>query len=214
MTRADAEHGERTVERLLDRAVAAGDPATRVWRPAPCVAFGPRDRRAPGYDRARAAAERRGYAPVERSVGGRAVAYTGRTVAFAVARPTSGPRPDLTARYDDARERLLAALTGLGARVAAGEPARSFCPGDHGVRAVEGGKVAGLAQRVRADATGVAGCVLVDDRAAQREVLEPVSRALDLPFDPASVADLASAGADCGPDEVVRAVERALAPGE
>lgn len=178
------------------------------------MAFGPRDRRAPGYERARAAAEERGYEPVERSVGGRAVAYTGRTVAFAVARPDDGARGGLTARYDDARERLVATLIALGARVEAGEPPRSFCPGDNGVRAVGGGKVAGLAQRVRADATVVAGCVLVDDRAAQREILGPVSRALDLSFDPASVGDLASAGADCGPDEVVRALRASFAPQE
>jgi lipoate-protein ligase A len=204
---------EATVERLLDRAAATGAAAVRVWLPDPCVAFGPRDRRAPGYDRARAAATARGYAPVERSVGGRAVAYTGRTVAFAVARPDDR-RPDLPARYEATRARLVDALTALGARVEAGEPSRSFCLGDHGVRAVGGGKVAGLAGRVRADATAVAGCVLVDDRAAQRAVLAPVYRALDLPLDPAAVGDLASAGADCGPGAAEEALRTAFAPQE
>jgi lipoate-protein ligase A len=213
VSRAGAPRGS-TAERLLDRAAATGEAASRVWRPAPCVAFGPRDRRAPGYDRARAAAEARGYAPVERSVGGHAVAYTGRTVAFVVARPVADPRRGLTARYDEARERLAAALTGLGARVESGEPPRAFCPGSHGVRAAAGGKVAGLAQRVRADAAAVAGCVLIDDRAAQRAVLAPVYRALSVPFDPASVGDLASAGADCGPSEVERALRAAFAPEE
>jgi lipoate-protein ligase A len=214
VARRDTENDEGTAERLLDRAVATGASATRVWRPAPCVAFGPRDRRAPGYERARREAVARGYAPVERSVGGRAVAYTGRTVAFAVARPDDGARTELTARYDDARERLVASLTGLGARVEAGEQPDAFCPGDNGVRAVDGGKVAGLAGRVRADATAVAGCVLVDDRATQRELLAPVYRALGLPFDPASVGDLASAGADPGPGAVERALRDAFAPQE
>lgn len=214
MSRVHTRRGATTAERLLDRAAAADAPACRVWRPDRRVAFGPRDRRAAGYERARAAATDRGYAPVERSVGGRAVAYTGRTVAFAVARPEEGPRPDLTARYDAARARLVDALTALGARVEAGEPPDSFCPGDHALRAVGGGKVAGLAQRARADATVVAGCVLVDDRAAQREILGPVYRALAVPFDPASVGDLASAGADCGPDEVVRALRTSFAPQE
>lgn len=186
----------------------------RVWQPAPCVAFGPRDRRASGYDRARSAAETRGYAPVERSVGGHAVAYTGRTVAFAVTGPVADHRRGLTARYEAARERLVVALTDLGARVEAGEPPDSFCPGSHGVRAVAGGKVAGLAQRVRADAAAVAGCVLVDDRAAQQEVLTPVYRALSVPFDPASVGDLVGAGADCGPAEAERALRAAFAPQE
>jgi lipoate-protein ligase A len=175
------------------------------------VAFGPRDRRAPGYDRAREAARSRGYAPAERAVGGRAVAYTGRTVAFALARPTAA-RTAVTARYDAVLPRVVDCLAGLGADVAAGEPSAAFCPGGHGVRAVGGGKVAGLAQRVRAEAAVVAGCVLVDDRDDQRAVLAPVYRALDHPLDPAAVGDLASAGCDAGPDAVVRALRAALAP--
>ena len=213
MSRADTPDA-RTVERLLDRAVAADGPATRVWRPAPCVAFGPRDCRASGYDRARSTAERRGHALVERSVGGHAVAYTGRTVAFAVARPVTDRRHGLNSRYETARERLVAALADLGARVEAGEPPDSFCPGSYSVRAATSGKVAGLAQRVRADAAAVTGCVLVDDRVAQREILTPVYRALSVPFDPASVGDLAAAGGDCGPAEVERALRATFAPQE
>ncbi|ESS07037.1 MAG: hypothetical protein A07HB70_00717 [uncultured archaeon A07HB70] len=198
------------VDATLARAAETGRPTLRVTTPAPCVAFGPRDRRTPGYSRAREAARCRGYAPVERSVGGRAAAYTGRTVAFALAAPA---RESLTARYDRVRSRLADALSALGARVEAGEPPESFCPGN-GLRAVDGGKLAGLAQRVRAEVAAVAGCVLVDDRTAQRAVLTPVYRALDLPFDPAAVGDLASAGAAVDPEAVARALRRALAPGE
>lgn len=199
------------VDAALARAAETGRPTLRVTTPAPRVAFGPRDRRAPGYGRAREAAVRRGYTPVERSVGGRAAAYTGRTVAFALAAPN---REGVSARYDRVRPRLVDALSALGAGVEAGEPPDSFCPGSHGLRAVDGGKVAGLAQRVRAETAVVAGCVLVDDRAGQRAALAPVYRALDLSFDPAAVGDLASAGADADPAAVVRAVRRGLAPQE
>jgi lipoate-protein ligase A len=200
------------VRAALSRAAATGRPVVRAWRPEPRVAFGPRDRRAAGYDAARAAARARGYAPVERSVGGRAVAYTGRTVAFVRATPEDG-RPRLDDRYDRALGRVAAALRGLGARLERGEPAAAFCPGSHSLRAAGGGKVAGVAQRVRADAAAVAGCVLVDDRHAQRRVLAPVYEALGPSLDPEAVGDLSSAGASAGPGAVARAVAAALAAG-
>lgn len=67
------------------------------------------------------------------------------------------------------------------------------------------GKADGLAQRVRADAAVVTGCVLVDDRVAKYEIMTPVYRALLMPFNPASVGDLAAAGGDYGPADVERA---------
>ena len=105
------------------------------------------------------------------------------------------------------------AFSGLGTDVEAGEPPDSFCPGGGAVRAVGGGKVAGVAQRVRADAVVVAGCVLVDDAAAQRAILDPVYRALGLDFDPESVGDVSTAGGPADPDVVAAALERSLVDG-
>ena len=178
-------------------------------------AGGRRDAREEGVDAARAAALDRGYEPVERSVGGRAVAYTGETLAFAVAVPLADMRTGLDERYATATETLLESLSGLGAAVARGEPAASFCPGDHSVRVANGGKVAGLAQRVQKGAALVSGCLVVaaSDEAAIADVLTPVYDALGVPFDPESVGSLAAADGPSDPGPVARALEAAFVEG-
>jgi lipoate-protein ligase A len=198
---------ERT-RTMLDRTGETGEPAVRVWRPHRQVAFGRREAAEPGYDRAVAAARERGFEPVERSVGGRAVAYTGSTVAFAHAVPVADPRVGLDDRYDAAVGRLRRALATLGVDAAPGEPPDAFCPGSHSLQCE--GKVVGVAQRVRTDAALVAGCVVVDDRAAFADVIDAVYGALDQPFDPDSVGSVAAAGGPSDPDPVIDAVEREL----
>jgi len=198
---------ERT-RTMLDRTGETGEPAIRVWTPHRQVAFGRRDAAEPGYDRAVAAARERGFDPVERSVGGRAVAYTGSTVAFAHAVPVADPRVGLDDRYDAAVARLRRALTSLGVDAVPGEPPAAFCPGSHSLQCV--GKVVGIAQRVRTDAALVAGCVVVADRAAFADVIGAVYGALDQPFDPTSVGSVAAAGGPSDPDPVIDAVEREL----
>ncbi|WP_423750824.1 lipoate--protein ligase family protein [Salinirarus marinus] len=201
----------RTAE-LLDRTAETGEAGLRVWTPHRQVAFGRRDAHADGYAEARRIAESRGFAPVERSVGGHAVAYSGRTLAFAYAVPTTGLRVGLDARYESAVEALGAALASLGVDARRGEPPDAFCPGDHSLRA--GGKLAGLAQRVRADAALVAGCLLVCDHDVLASVLAPVYDALGLAFDPASVGSVAGSGGPEDPEAVARALERAFIGGD
>ncbi|XVH32687.1 lipoate--protein ligase family protein [Haloferacaceae archaeon DSL9] len=197
---------------LLERTAGTGTPAVRVWAPHRQVAFGRRDTHAEGYELAREAAERRGFPSLERSVGGHAVAYTGRTLAFARAVPIADLRRGLDERYESTTAAVLAALSDLGADVERGEPDRSYCPGAHSIRAVGGGKLVGVAQRVRSGAALVSGCVTVAtaDEPAIRRVLEPVYDALDVPFDPASVDSVAGAGGPENPTTVARAIERAL----
>lgn len=196
---------------LLERA-AGGVRGVRVWAPPRHVAFGRRDTRASGYDRARRTADRAGFVPIERSVGGRAVAYSGETLAFAVAAPRDGHRESIDDRYAAVGRAVRQALQDLGAAVASGEPARSFCPGDHSIRVAGGGKLIGLAQRVRADAALVAGCLVptVADSAALGRVLTPVYDALAVDFDPGSVGSVEAAGGTADPDHVRRAIEAAL----
>lgn len=202
---------------MLDRTGETGVPAFRAWTPHRQVAFGRRDAREPGYDRARAAAERRGYPAIERSVGGRAVAYTGTTVAFAHAVPAADSRTGIGDRYAAAADAVERALGELGAAVRRGEPPDSFCPGDHSLRGAgeggtaAGGKVAGLAQRVRGDASLVAGVVIPTDRDELAATYEPVYRALGAAFDPDSVGSVAACGGPADPAATVRALEGAFA---
>lgn len=200
---------------------AAGVPAVRVTVPPRQVAFGRRDARESGFDRAKRAARDAGFPPVERDVGGRAVAYTGSTLAVGVAVPTGDGRGSIDSRYEVATETLRDALRDLGADVVRGEPPAAFCPGDHSLRVASdsgvgnGGKVAGLAQRVRADAALVAGVLVVSaaDPGPIARVTERVYDALDVPFDPESVGSVADAGGPGDPDAVARAVEGAFVDG-
>lgn len=193
---------------MLDRVAATGEPAVRVWRPHRQVAFGRRDVRAAGYERAAAAARERGFPPAERSVGGHAVAYAGTTVAFARVTPLADVREGLDARYEAAVADVRAALSALGVDAEWGEPPDSFCPGGHSLQ--RDGKLAGVAQRVRTGAALTAGVVVPRDHDALAAVLEPVYAALDVPFDPSSVGSVERAGGDGDPDAVVAALEDAL----
>ena len=205
---------------LLDAVADSGVPAVRTWTPQRHLAFGRRDATEPGYDDARAAASERGFPPVERSVGGRAVAYTGTTVTFAALEPTEGDRTGITDRYEAAVDDVLGALDSLGVDARQGEPPDSFCPGTHSVQAdcaaggeERSGKIAGVAQRVTAGAALVSGVVIVADRHEIREVLGPVYDALGVPFDPKSVGSVATAGGPAEPERVARALESAVVDG-
>lgn len=212
---------------------ADGVPAVRVTAPPRQVAFGRRDAREPGFEKAKRTAEEAGFPPVERDVGGRAVAYTGSTLSFGVAVPTGDGRGSIDSRYETATETLRGALRDIGADVVRGEPPAAFCPGDHSLRvaggvrtgdgpdsegperAASGGKVAGLAQRVRADAALVAGVLVVSaaDPDPIARVTDGVYDALDVPFDPESVGSVADAGGPDDPDAVAREVEAAFVDG-
>ena len=197
---ADYERTRRLANEVADSRV----PALRVWRPHRQVAFGRRDARSDGYDRAREAATARDYAVLERSVGGRAVAYTGTTVAVALATPTDGDRSRIRRRYDDASDRLRSALDTLGVDATDGEPPDSFCPGSHSLQA--DGKIAGIAQRVRQRVAVVAAAVIVDGHDEIVAVLDPVYTALGVPFDSGSVGSIARAGGPADPDPVIEAL--------
>ena len=197
---------------LLATVGETGEPAVRVWRPHRQVAFGRRDVRADGYERAREAASERGFPPAERSVGGRAVAYTGTTVAFARAVPVEDYRRGLDDRYEDTAQAVQRALWRLGVPAQRDEPEGSFCPGQRSLS--HRGKVVGIAQRVQADAAIVAGILVVDDHEEIAAVLDPVYDALDAPFDPDAVGSVKRAGGRADPWTVMETLESMLVDDE
>ena len=200
----DIDADRAAVDAAVELATDTDTPVLRVWTPHRQVAFGRRDAREDGYDSARAIADRRGYPPIERSVGGRAVAYTGTTVAFAVVIPTADPRSGIGARYDAATSGVVRALRTLGVPAHRGEPDAAFCPGEHSVQAL--GKIVGIAQRVRRDAALVSGIVVATDHEELAAVLDPVYDALGLPFDPDSVGSVARSGGTADLDTVIDAL--------
>lgn len=206
----DAETDRQVTAEMLTETADTAAPAIRVWTPHRQVAFGRRDGHAEDYDAATKAAEDREYLAIERSVGGRAVAYTGETtLAFATAVPVDDMRQGLDRRYEEATQTVLRALHDVDVVARRGEPDDSFCPGAHSVQS--SGKIAGIAQRVTRGSALVSGCVLVAERDELVDVLEPVYAALDVAFDPESVGTVADAGGPDDPETVSRAIERAFA---
>jgi len=198
----------RVTASLFERSAAARAPAVRVWQPHRQIAFGRRDAAADGYDDAREVAIERGFEPVEREVGGRAVAYTGSTIAFARVVPLDDQRTGLDERYESMTADVRRALGELGVDAQRGEPADSFCPGAHSLRAA--GKLVGIAQRVKNDAALVSGIAIVRDHDDIATVLDPVYDKLGVPFAPQSVGSIAKAGGRSDPTVVRAALEDAL----
>lgn len=197
---------------LLEYTRETGEPTLRVWRPHRIVAFGRRDVNRDGYERARQHAIEQDFTPVERSVGGHAVAYTGSTLAFVRTEPVANSRTGIQDRYESVTASLQEAFDALGVETTTGEPDGAFCPGSHSLTAQ--GKIAGLAQRVRRDAAIVSGIVVVRDHEAISKVLEPVYEALAIEFDPDATGSLDRAGGESDPERVRDSLVTALSSGE
>jgi lipoate-protein ligase A len=193
---------------MLERAAETGEGSVRVWRPHRQLAFGRRDARADDYEVATKVAEACDFTPVQRSVGGRAVAYTGNTVAFAKVVALEDMRVGMDERYEATTRAIQRALWRLGAPAARGEPESSFCPGDYSLQ--RDGKLVGVAQRVRKNAALVSGIVVVRDHEKIADILEPVYAALDVPFEAESVGSVAKAGGSDDSEEVARTIEELL----
>ncbi|MFP4632499.1 MAG: lipoyl protein ligase domain-containing protein [Halobacteriales archaeon] len=200
-----AEDEHRRVRGMLDGVSGDGVPRLDVWRPSRHVAFGRRDEREPGYSDAVDVARQHGLDVATRTAGGRAVVHLGDTLAFAVALTgVDGVRH----RYCKASDALQDALRAVGVETECREPRSSFCPGEHSLSA-SGGKLAGVAQRVKRDAALVSGVVLVDGLRDTVRVLDDVYSALDVEFDPASVSTAADE-TDVDVDALATEVRRSM----
>jgi octanoyl-[GcvH]:protein N-octanoyltransferase len=131
------------------RRVAEGlEPETlRLHRPAAVVAFGPRDRVAPGFPRAVAAAREHGFASIERLAGGRAAVFHEGTIAFSWAIPDPSAREGIRRRFDEIAGIMVEAMRSLGVDARIGEVPGEYCPGEHSVNARGETKVVGVGQR-------------------------------------------------------------------
>ncbi len=179
-------------------AVAAGGsgPAVRLVRPEPTAAFSRRDALLPGYAAARTTAERHGFAPVVRPVGGRlAVQHRGCLVLDLVGRADDAVT-GTTARFEAAAGVVVAALSALHVEagtldVRVGPVPREYCPGEHSVNLGGRVKVAGTAQRQVRGAWLVSVLVVVEDAAPLRALTRDAYADLGLDVDPATVVAVA-----------------------
>jgi octanoyl-[GcvH]:protein N-octanoyltransferase len=195
------------------RRVAEGlEPETlRLHRPAPVVAFGPRDRVAPGFPRAVAAAREQGFSSLERLAGGRAAVFHEGTIAFSWAIPDTSAREGISRRFDEIAAIMVEALRSLGADARIGEVPGEYCPGEHSVNARGRTKLVGVGQRIVKDAAHVGGVVVVSGSDRIREVLMPVYDALDLDWDPETTGSLEDEVPGVSWDEAETAIAKAFA---
>jgi octanoyl-[GcvH]:protein N-octanoyltransferase len=179
--------------------VAAGSrgSAALLWTSSRYVGATYPETRLPNFGVAERVAEQAGFPVLVRNSGGGAVAANEGSISFSLTFPVEDMRRGLFDRYTEGAELVVAALEKLGVAAEAGEVEGEFCPGAYSVRTggYSGTKIAGLAQRVTRHAARVEALILVTKTAELRLVLERFYGALDLPFRPESVADLAGADA-------------------
>jgi lipoate-protein ligase A len=157
----------------------------RVHRPGPTVAFGRLDRLRPGYAEARRAAERHGFAVLEREPGGHAAAY--HAGSLVIEWSGEGGIEGVTRRFETAANAIAGALRGLGVDARVGPVPDEWCPGSYSVNLAGRAKLAGLAQRVRGRRFELGASLVAEDPEPVRAVLVDVYAALGLPFDPATL---------------------------
>jgi octanoyl-[GcvH]:protein N-octanoyltransferase len=172
---------------ILQRVAAENLPPTiRIHRPGDEVAFGRQDVASPGYEAAAEAARAAGFAAVERLAGGRAAVFHQGTIA--IARAYSDPQPPKRtyARFEEMAGLIADTLRGLGVDGRIGEVPGEYCPGAYSVNARGATKLAGIGQRMIRGGAHMGGVVVASGGREIARVLEPVYRALELDWEPAT----------------------------
>ncbi|WP_288817824.1 lipoyl protein ligase domain-containing protein [uncultured Micrococcus sp.] len=173
----------------------------RVYVPEPTVAFGQRDTRLPGYERAVDAVRAQGFTPVTRRAGGRAAAYHHGCVVV----DHLALEPDAAIaqqqRFAQFADLFVDAFARMDVPASVGQIPGEYCPGEFSVQGAAPQfpvKLAGSAQRVVKGAWLFSTHVVVQDALPLRAVLTDVYQALEMPMDPRTVgaADQVRAGAE------------------
>ncbi len=202
------------VSRTILRRVAAGElpPTIRIHRPGNEVAFGRQDLASPRYETAAEAARSAGFAAVERLAGGRAAVFHSGTIAIARAYADPQPPKRTYARFEEMAELIAATLRGLGVDARVGEVPGEYCPGAYSVNARGAAKLSGIGQRMIRGGAHLGGVIVVSGGQEVVRALEPVYRALELDWDPATSGDVsAELGRQIDPGEIEEALIAELA---
>ncbi len=185
---------DRSVELL--RAVAAGTIAhervVRLYEPVPTVAMSRRESRLPGFETARRAALDRGFAPVVRPTGGRAVAYDETCIVFDIVVREREGSIDQAGFFREIGDGLAEALRGLGVEARVGDVPGEYCPGEFSINARGAVKLIGTSQRAMRGARLLSGMLPLQGVERFADVLLAVNAALELDWDPATFGTLAA----------------------
>ncbi|MFC8683411.1 biotin/lipoate A/B protein ligase family protein [Microbacterium ureisolvens] len=206
---------ERSVELL--RAVADGTVVqprvVRVYTPEPTVAMSRRESRLPGFETARRASADRGFAPVVRPTGGRAVAYDETCIVFDVVVREDAGAIDQALFFREVGGALAAAMRGLGVDARVGDVPGEYCPGEFSVNARGAVKLIGTSQRAVRGARLLSGMLPLEGVDRFTDVLLVVNAALELDWDPSTFGTLATEVPHMPREMVESALIAALAGG-
>ena len=188
--------------------VARGEiePAVRLYRPAPTLAFGRLDALRAGFGEAGEAARDAGFQPIVRLAGGHAAAYHEQSLIYEEIVAQRDVTAGLHDRFRDAADLLAGALTGLGVETQVGEIPGEYCPGAYTVSAAGRLKLVGSAQRAVRGGALLSAFILVGDGDRLRAGLFDVYRALEIAWQPATAGALE----DVAPGVTLPAVEAAV----
>lgn len=207
---------EMALAHALVRQASRGEigPTLRIYRPGSATAaFGRSDVRREGFANAAATCAERGFEPVVRAPGGRAVAYTDQALVLDVISPQDKPNDGIRRRFADFGAVLADVLCDFGVDARVGEVPGEYCPGSYSINARGVSKLIGTAQRVVAGAWLLSAVVVVDDAPRLRPLLQELHALLDLPFDTASVGSLREEEPDLDLEKLSFAITDAMTQG-
>ena len=191
---------------LLDSVKAGRRGATlRMYRPAPTLAFGARDRFLPGFAAAIEAARDHGFTPALRSLGGRAAAYHPGSLVIDHIEPSDAFITNTNARFTGFGQDYVEVLRRLGIDARLGEIPGEYCPGEHSVNVAGRIKAIGTAQRVVSGAWLFSSSVVVEDPNPIRAVLTDVEAALGIDWDPSTGGSISEIHPEVTIDSVAEA---------
>lgn len=191
---------DRGIELLREVAQGKRGPLLRIYRPAPTLAFGQRDTRAPGYEAAAQAGRDAGFAPLIRKAGGRAMAYHPGSWVIDHIQPEKDAMLTHQHRFEHFANLFVEVFARLGVTAAVGELPGEYCPGEYSVHGNATGqgrfgrgrkvKLVGTAQRVVQGAWLFSSAVILEDTDPIAAVTESVYEAMGLELDPNTIGSV------------------------
>jgi octanoyl-[GcvH]:protein N-octanoyltransferase len=193
------------IDELLGREVGGGGaPICHLWRHPRAFAIGARDGRLPGASDAARRLRSAGYSVLVRHSGGAAVPLDAGVTNVSLVLPIDGSRTqNYLADFEKMFLTIGRALSFYGIRIAKGEIAGSYCPGDYDL-SVDGLKFCGIAQRRQLKAMIIQAFVLVEGSGSERAELVKSFYDERAPSGPASAEEFSAA--------IVRALEDLAQP--
>ena len=174
------------------------------------VAFGPSDIRKPGYQLAVQEAKKKKFFVVNRLTGGHAVTFHDGILAFAFMFHDREARSKMHYYFNFVSSILQDALGSLGFACNVGELTGEYCPGQYSINIENKIKIAGIAQRIVANAVYVGGFIAVSNADLIKEILVPVYSHLEIDWNPNTVGSLENYKSDIKKNDVIDAIKNRL----